>query len=167
MYQRSNTQSVVEAALCIALAVVFSRLRLFRLPQGGSVTLEIVPLLVYAMRWGLCKGIGAGAVAGLLQYVLGGYVIHPVQGLLDYPLAYAALGLAALGGEHVFAGILIAVAARIVCHVASGVVFFASYAPAGTHPLVYSLLYNGGFMAANMAIAMVLVPLILARLKKF
>ena len=66
MYQRSKTQSVVEAALCIALAVVFSRLRLFRLPQGGSVTLEIVPLLVYAMRWGLLKGIGAGAVALIL-----------------------------------------------------------------------------------------------------
>ena len=80
MYQRSKTQSVVEAALCIALAVVSSRLRLFRLPQGGSVTLEIVPLLVYAMRWGLLKGIGAGAVAGLLQYVMGGYVVIPCRG---------------------------------------------------------------------------------------
>lgn len=167
MYQRSKTQSVVEAALCIALAVAFSRLRLFRLPQGGSVTLEIVPLLVYAIRWGLLKGIGAGAVAGLLQYVMGGYVVHPVQGLLDYPLAYAVLGLAALVRNHVFIGIFIAVGARIVCHVASGVFFFASYVPVGMHPLIYSLLYNGSFMAVNMVIALVLVPLILARLEKF
>ncbi|MGN0839182.1 MAG: energy-coupled thiamine transporter ThiT [Pyramidobacter sp.] len=163
--KRSLYRFPVEAALIIALAVVFSRIKLFRLPQGGSVTLEIVPLIILALRWGVWRGMAAGAVAGVLQWILGGYVVHPVQGLLDYPLAYAVLGLAALAGSRAWLGVVIACLARIACHVASGVVFFSSYAPEGTSPFIYSLVYNGSFMCANMVIALILVPLIMKRLK--
>jgi thiamine transporter len=163
--KKNSYRFAVEAALIIALAVVFSRIQLFHLPQGGSVTLEIVPLIILALRWGLWRGIAAGAVAGILQWILGGYVIHPVQGILDYPLAYAVLGLAALASARPWLGVIIACLARIACHVASGVVFFSSYAPEGTSPFIYSLVYNGSFMCANMIIALILVPLIMKRLK--
>lgn len=156
---------LAESALCVGLSVVFSEIKLFRLPQGGSVTLEIVPLILLALRWGLLRGAFAGAAAGVLQMILGGYVVHPVQGFLDYPLAYAALGLAALGGSARL-GTLVAGLARLACHVVSGVVFFASYAPEGTAPLAYALVYNGGFMSVNIVIAMILVPLILPRLER-
>ena len=163
MENRNHVRCLTEAALCTALAVVLSKLELFRLPQGGSVTLEIVPMLLFARRWGTRRGIMAGIANGALQWALGGYVITPLQGLLDYPLAYASMGLAALTASCPI-GILIAVAARIACHTASGVVFFAEYAPQGTHPLIYSLAYNGSFMLANAAIAAVLLPLIDKRL---
>jgi thiamine transporter len=162
----SKTRYLVEAALTIALAVVLSRIKLFRMPQGGSITLENVPLIIFAMRWGLSGGCMAGAVAGLLQFLLGGYMVHPVQAFLDYPLAYGVLGLAALSPRKTGWGVLIASLARMACHVASGLIFFSAYVPAGTHPLVYSLTYNGGYMAVNTALAFVLVPLILPRLKK-
>lgn len=164
--KKGSYQFLVEAALTIALAMVFSKLVLFRLPQGGSVTLEIVPLLILSRRWGLKRGVIAGAVAGVLQWILGGYVIHPLQGLLDYPLAFAAMGLGALGSRKVWPGILLAVVVRIICHVASGVIFFASYAPEGTSALTYSIVYNGSFMLANLIIALILVPLILKRLDR-
>ncbi len=163
--KRSSLQYAAESALCIALAIVFSQIKLFHLPQGGSVTLEIVPLIVLARRWGVCRGVMAGAVTGILRMILGGYVVHPLQGALDYPLAYAALGLTAIGNRS-WLGVLIGGVARIVCHVASGVIFFASYAPEGLNPLVYSLAYNAGFMSVNIALALILVPLILSRLDR-
>lgn len=54
----------------------------------------------------------------------------------------------------------------MACHVASGVIFFASYAPEGTHPLVYSLMYNGGYMTVNTVLALIIVPLVLPRLRR-
>ena len=165
MERNSSSRFLAEAALTIALAVVFSRIRLYRLPQGGSITLEIVPLLILALRWGLWRGIAAGAVAGILQWILGGYVVHPMQGILDYPLAYAVMGLAAIAPGRDWIGVVVACLFRIACHVASGVIFFASYAPEGMNPFLYSLVYNGSFMSINMVIALILVPLIMKRLR--
>ena len=167
MAKVNGVRCLTEAALCTALAVVLSRVELFRLPQGGSVTLEIVPMLLFAQRWGLKAGAAAGAVNGILQWILGGYVVTPVQGLLDYPMAFGALGLAGLSCVSSWIGVVIAVIARIACHVVSGVVFFSEYAPEGTHPFIYSLVYNGSFMAVNAVFALVLLPLINKRLKRF
>lgn len=91
----SKTRYLAEAALTVALTLVLSEVKIFRMPQGGSVTLENVPLIIMAMRWGLARGMAAGAVSGLLQFLIGGYMVHPVQMLLDYPAAYALLALAA------------------------------------------------------------------------
>ena len=46
----SRTVVLVEGALCIALSIVLSYIRLFRMPQGGSVNLELVPLILFAWR---------------------------------------------------------------------------------------------------------------------
>ena len=167
MEKRHSIRCLTEAALCTALAVVLSRIELFRMPQGGSVTLEIVPMLLFAQRWGLKSGIAAGAVNGMLQWILGGYVITPLQGLLDYPLAFAALGLAGLSCVSSWLGVVLAVIVRIACHVASGVVFFSEYTPEGMHPFIYSLIYNGSFMAVNTVFALILLPFISRRLERF
>ncbi|MDY3867988.1 MAG: energy-coupled thiamine transporter ThiT [Pyramidobacter sp.] len=162
----SKTRYLAEAALTVALTLVLSEVKIFRMPQGGSVTLENVPLIIMAMRWGLARGMAAGAVSGLLQFLIGGYMVHPVQMLLDYPAAYALLALAAFFPRRTSWGVLAASAARMACHVASGVIFFASYAPEGTHPLVYSLMYNGGYMTVNTVLALIIVPLVLPRLRR-
>ena len=149
----SRTVVLVEGALCIALSIVLSYLRLFRMPQGGSVNLELVPLILFAWRRGLCWGCGAGVLAGLMNLLLGGYVVHPVQAILDYPAAYGAMGLAAL--------------VQFSCHVLSGVIFFASYAPEGTNPWVYSAVYNGSFLAPKIVISGVVTWILLRKLEEF
>ncbi|SMG35210.1 energy-coupled thiamine transporter ThiT [Dethiosulfovibrio salsuginis] len=163
---KGNTRILVEASLSVALAVTLSYVKLFRMPQGGSITLENVPLLLFSLRYGLKAGFGAGAVAGLLQLMLGGYVAHPIQAVLDYPLAFAALGLAGSFRHHHWAGIALGTVARLACHVASGVVFFASYAPVGQNPLVYSLVYNGSYMVPNMILSIVMITALWKRLPK-
>lgn len=162
---KSSTRILVESALAAALTVALSYLRLWHMPQGGSITLENVPLIILALRYGPKAGMGAGFVAGLIQLMLGGYVVHPAQALLDYPLAFGALGLAGWLRKPAWGGVILGSAARFICHVLSGVIFFASYAPEGTNVWIYSAAYNGSFMAPNALLAIVVVYLLLPRLK--
>ena len=149
---------LTEGAIAVSLTIVLSYLKVWQLPQGGSVTLENVPLLLFALRNGGRAGLLAGFLAGTLQILLGGYVVHPLQGLLDYPLAFAALGLAGFfPGRWMVPGILTAGVARFLFHVLSGVVFFASYAPEGTPVWLYSVLYNGTFLLPSIGIALALL----------
>ena len=92
---------LVEGALAIALSVVFSALRLWSMPQGGSITLEMLPLFLFALRRGGRYGCAAGAVSGLMQLLTGGYMVHIAQAALDYPLAFGVLGVAEIGRAHV------------------------------------------------------------------
>jgi len=162
----NKTRILVEAGLAAGLAVALSYLRIWRMPQGGSITLENIPLLIFALRWGVKAGLGAGVVAGLIQLILGGYVVHPVQALLDYPVAFGALGMAGSIPRPLWAGMTLGTGLRLFCHVLSGVVFFGSYAPEGTNVWMYSIIYNGSFMLPNLVIAVGLAYLIWPRLKK-
>jgi thiamine transporter len=150
---------MVEGALCVALSVVFSNLRLFSMPQGGSVTLEMAPLLYFSYRRGWKWGTLAGGLSGVLQMLLGGYIVHPAQVILDYPLAMACMGTAGVFVKspaqpaQIALGTLAAGALRFLCHVLSGVIFFSAYAPEGQNPWVYSALYNAVFLIPSLVIS--------------
>ena len=45
-------RALCEGAIFIALAQVLSYLKLFELPQGGSITIEMLPIFLYCARWG-------------------------------------------------------------------------------------------------------------------
>lgn len=92
-----TAKSLAYAAMCIALAFVLSYIKLFEMPQGGSVTLcSMLPIMLFAAAYGVGPGLLVGAVYGLMQYLQGGWFVHPIQFLLDYPLAFALIGLAGL-----------------------------------------------------------------------
>lgn len=163
---KRNTWMLVEAGMMIALSVILGEfIKLFEMPMGGSVTLGgMVPLFVFAFRWGGKKGMVAGAVYGLLDLVIGFYSAHPVSLILDYPLAFAMIGLAGFFKKTTvgyIGGIFTGVFARFICHVLSGVIFYASYAPEGQSPLVYSILYNGSFLGPELVITVVISLILL------
>jgi thiamine transporter len=163
-FMRTKTRVLVEGALAVAMTVAFSHLKLWRMPQGGSVTLENIPLLLFALRHGVKWGVGAGLVAGLVQLLLGGYVVHPIQALLDYPLAFGVLGIAALIRKPLWAGLTLGSCGRLICHVLSGVVFFGSYAPEGTNVWLYSIVYNSSYMVPNLALSILVTYMVWKRL---
>lgn len=88
------TRDVVAVALAAALSVALSFLRLIELPQGGSITLELLPVFYIAFLRGPWQGISAGLVSGVIQMILRPFIVHPVQVLLDYPIAMAVAGVA-------------------------------------------------------------------------
>ena len=161
--QKWTIQMLSTGALCVALAFVLSCLTLYRMPNGGSVTpASMLPILVFAWIYGPIPGIAAGTMDGIMQLVQGAYVIHPMQFLLDYILPFAVLGIAGLfrKDNQLPLGIVLGSAARFIIHVLSGVIYFASSAPAGQSPLLYSLGYNATYLVPELIIclAIVLVP---------
>lgn len=153
-----DTRVLTEAALAVALAFVLGLIKVFQMPFGGSISLEMMPLILLALRQGPWAGIVAGVVYGFLDLLVDPQIYHPIQVLLDYPLAFGALGVAGFFSPTVrgaVLGTIAAVLARFVCHFLSGVVFFASYAPEGWNPYLYSAAYNLAYLVPSMLIALV------------
>ena len=95
-----DSKSVSYAAVCIAMSFALSYLKLWKMPQGGSVTFaSLLPLMIYAYMFGAKKGVFAGLIYGTLQAIQEPFLIHPAQFLLDYPVAFSAIGLAGLFGN--------------------------------------------------------------------
>ena len=95
--QKADTRAVAVSALLVALSIILNQLVLFRMPQGGSITLfSMVPIVLCAYFFGVRRGLMAGMCVGLINLIFNPYVIHPIQLLLDYPLAFACIALAAV-----------------------------------------------------------------------
>ena len=158
---------IAKAAICIALAYILSIIKMFRMPMGGSVTLvAMFPLILFAYTFGPLEGLLIGCVYGLLQLLIDPYVIHPLQLLADYPMAYGALALGCMA--HILpipekaklpAAMLLGYFGRYLMAVLSGVVFFAEYA-GEQNALVYSLVYNISYLGpeAILCMAAALIP---------
>lgn len=164
--KKNNTLMIVEAGIMIAMFLVLNQIKVFGMPMGGSITAgSMVPLLIFSFRWGGKYGMIVGAVAGIMDFILGTkYSFHPISLLFDYPIAFSMIGLAGVFGNKTLGmliGTFVGMFGRFVCHVFSGVVVFSSYAPEGQHPLIYSMLYNGFFILPECAISFVLVVLII------
>jgi thiamine transporter len=157
-------------AVAIALATVLSFLKFSIWAQGGSVTAgSMVPLFWYSFRRGAKMGIAAGIVYGIVQLVQEPFIVHPAQVLLDYPLAFGALGLSGLFQSRKTLGVTVGIGGRFLSHFASGVIFFAIYAPQvylglniAANAYLYSALYNASYLVPELIISLILV-LVLAR----
>ncbi len=168
---RNKTRMLVEAGLLIAVAQILSYIVVWHMPQGGSVTAgSMIPIILFAIRWGVGPGILAGAVYGILQFILGPkYSFHIISLLFDYPIAFAGLGLAGLNRKNYFTisvGIFLGILVRYLSHVISGAVVFYEYA--GTqNPWVYSLVYNSSYLIPELVICVVVIGLIYGLLKPY
>lgn len=150
-----RTKAVVYGGLCVAVAFVLSYIRLYRWPQGGSITIASpLPIFVYAYIFGPAAGIAAGTAYGLLQLVQDPYILHPFQVFLDYILAFAAWGLAGFFRKNISLGIIFGGVGQIFSSFLSGVIFFASYAPEGMSPIIYSLVVNVTVLGTNILICL-------------
>ena len=162
-----DTRVLAEAALAVALAFVLGLIKVLQMPYGGSISLEMVPLVLLALRQGPFVGIVAGTAYGLLDLAIEPFAVHPVQVVFDYPLAFGVLGLAGFFAPTVRGAVLgtvVAVLARFLCHYVSGVVFFASTFPEGWNPFVYSAVYNAAYLVPSLIIALVVVVVLLRAL---
>ncbi len=161
--ETDRVRIITETIVMVALAGALYLIKIFTLPQGGSVTLgSMVPIFLLALRRGPRIGIIGGVAFGLVALVEDVYsgvevIFYPAQVILDYPLAFGLLGLAGFFQKIPILGVGVGIAARFCSHLVSGVLFFASYAPAGVSPFVYSAVYNGGFLIPEFVITVALM----------
>ena len=158
---RFSTSMIINIALMLALTIVLHQLRLFHMPQGGSVTLgAMVPLLFLTYRYGAGIGCLAGFLYGMINLMQDAFILHPLQVLFDYPLPYMALAIAAAVPGRIYLGAALAFTTRFLCHYISGVVFFGSYAPPDTSPYLYSLVFNATYLVPEAVICLLLLRIL-------
>lgn len=157
------TRTLSEIIIFVAMAGALSLIShsFFSLPEGGSINIGMIPILWLALRRGPIIGVFAGAVFGVVDMLISPFVVHPLQLILDYPLPFACLGLAGLFRRFNTAGVLIGVTVagigRFLCHLVSGAVWFADYAPEGVNPWLYSAVYNAGYLIPAIALCAIIL----------
>ncbi|MDR0812389.1 MAG: energy-coupled thiamine transporter ThiT [Oscillospiraceae bacterium] len=175
-----RTLTLCEGAICVALAIALSYLKIKIGAQGGSLNFAMIPLIIFAVHsGGLGFGVLAGAIFGLLKFFFAeGFALNWESMLLDYAVAYAAVGLAGImkgklnTWPRYLTAALIACLARFVIHFISGVTVYADYAEsiylgvATPNAWVYSAVYNGFYMAFNTIAAVIICPLLGAALSR-
>lgn len=170
-------RALTEGAIMVALAQILSYLKLWRMPWGGSITLAMVPIVFFAVRWGLAKGLLAALALSILQFAFdGGFVLGWQSILGDYILAYTALGLAGLAAGKkygVFTGTVIGGMGRFLISYVVGATLWKEYMPdeffgmTMRSPWFYSLLYNLAYMLPNIAAALIVFALLYKLLHKY
>lgn len=176
MKRKMNIRMITEGGILIALSALLSNIIIYQAHNGGSISAgSMVPLLIFAIRWGIVPGIFVGGTYGLLDFLLKPYFYHPLQFILDYPLAFALLGLAGLGYIYkdggktnqnlkIVVGVGLGFFGRLMSHVLSGVVFFAEYAES-QNPWIYSIVYNATYLIPEFFISVAILLLIWKPLK--
>lgn len=169
-----STKTLTISGILLAVGTVTNHITVYSFPQGGSVTLFSMFFIAYiGYLLGLKIGILSAITYGLLNLLIKPSVYHPAQIVVDYILAFGALGLSGLfSNKNSFIyGYIIAVIGRLLFSVISGYVFFGQYAPEGWNPLWYSFVYNISYIGveAVITIFIILIPVVseaLNRVKK-
>ncbi|ARE42565.1 energy-coupled thiamine transporter ThiT [Lacticaseibacillus paracasei] len=181
MQQHKQLVVILETAIIAAFAMALTYIPHTTGVSAIELNYGLIPIAVLAMRRGLVPAAWAGFVWGILDLILrgigGGSVLNPLQGILEYPIAFTLVGLmgltfasfqkAARGSEKVkasgyaFAGIIIGTFAKYFIHFIAGVVFWGAYAPKGTNVWVYSLIVNGGSALFSTVLTIVVVGVLL------
>ena len=153
-----DSKLVARIGLAIALAFILDMLTIYTLPNGGgSISLgSMIPIFLISFIYGPSIGLFTGFLFGILQLIINPYILNPIQVLFDYPLPFMAVGIAGFF-KNKYLGATLGMLLRFVCHFISGVIFFGSYAPAGTSPIIYSIAVNGFAVGGELLICLTLL----------
>lgn len=172
-----QTRMLCEGAVMIALALILGLFKVFELPQAGSISLEMLPLLLFSVRWGAGSGLLACFAFGILQVFVQGVVSWGWQSiLLDYVAAFGVMGLAGLGRgktHGIFWGSLLGGLARFAVHYLSGITLYRIVVPTalfGTvfdDPHLYSAVYNGSYVGLDTLLCLMIFAAAYRPLKRY
>ena len=172
-----TVRMLCEGGILLAAAFVLSLLRFWEMYDGGAIDFGMLPILLFAVRWGVGPGLVVGFADGVLQFMQAGGIAIGWQSIIgDYLVAFTVLGLAGLARGRksgIFVGTVIGCVARFLVHYIVGATIWASYMPETffnmtmTTPWFYSLLYNGFYMVIDMALCLVVFALLYNPLHKY
>ena len=167
--KQTNTYPIrmlCEGAIMIALALILGLMKVFELPQAGSISLEMLPLLLFSVRWGVGKGLLTCFAFGILQVFVQGAISWGWQSiLLDYVLAFGVMGIAGLGCRRkggIFWGRVLGGIARFAIHYISGITLYRIVVPTELfgavfdNPHLYSAVYNGSYVGIDTLLCVVI-----------
>jgi thiamine transporter len=176
--KEKKQMSAKQLAFCgmsIALATVASVIKFsfpFTALTGGSITLLSMFFICFVgYLYGPKIGIMTAVAYGILQLIISPKIYFPMQILVDYVLAFGALGLSGFfykrkGG--LLTGYLVGVTGRWIFAAISGIIFFGEYAWDGWNVTLYSIVYNATYIVPEAIITVIIIalPPVRAQLKR-
>lgn len=162
-----TTKQIVFSAMAIALATVISvAIKLPSLPNGGSITLFSMLIICLIGYWyGPKISLIAATTYGILQFIVGPYVVHPLQVILDFPLAFGALGISGFfchSKNGLIKGFLAGAFGRLLVHCISGVIFYTSYVgdlKGNVLAIWAGIVYNMSYIIPEVILTLILLAL--------
>ncbi|MBQ6450666.1 MAG: energy-coupled thiamine transporter ThiT [Solobacterium sp.] len=177
MGKQNSIRQLVYMAMYLALFFVFdwlsNQLPIFKMPNGGTLGLGVIPLILASYHLGWQKGLAVALLSVVLQFMTGQiYVVQNSDGfnifqiilqfLMEYPIAFGVYGLSSLfptKGKF-YTGVAVTNLIRLALHVIAGHVYWAT-------PWWGSFTYNAWYMIPTMILGLVLMPLIVPRLSSY
>lgn len=166
---------MVEIAIFAAVGLILDQISFKLWAQGGSISFVMVPIILMAIRWGLSAGLVTGLLIGMLQMMFGAYILHWMQAILDYGVAFTVVGLAAIVRKpllqatkklekskmaiYIIIGTFIGGIFRFLAHLLAGVAFFKDSA-GEENVWIFSIIYNGSYMLPATIITAVVAVLL-------
>jgi thiamine transporter len=168
--KRYDAKRLAFAGISVAMSFTLALIKFKPVQYGGSVTLaSFVPILIYAYFYGAADGFLVGLIHGLLNFVESPYILTPATFILDYPLAFAGVGIMGFFGKKqentkkvmpIILGCLCVFAWRFFSHFFSGAIFFMQDAVwvslpdwAMQNAFVYSFIYQCVYIPLDAVIA--------------
>ena len=167
-----SARQLAFCGMSVALATVTAFIKVFSFPTGGSITLLSMFFVCFiGYLYGARIGILSAVAYGILQLVIEPKIYFPMQILIDYVLAFGALGISGFFSKKkwgIVIGYLAGIFGRFVFSAISGAVFFGEYAWEGWNPVAYSIVYNAIYIFAEGAITVLilLVPTVRTQLQR-
>ncbi|MBQ7835308.1 MAG: energy-coupled thiamine transporter ThiT [Ruminiclostridium sp.] len=168
--KKISVSQLVTSAILLALAMVLSMIKVYKLPLGGSVTLlSMLPVCMISLKYGVKWGFVCSFLYAFIQFgvdlgevMAWGMDVRMWIGCIvfDYMLAYGILGLSGIFRKRktpvMLTGVGIAVAIRFISHYISGAIFFDIWMPEQfDNPYFYSLVYNGSYMLPELIFTLI------------
>ncbi len=162
--KKTAIKQLTFSAMAMALAMLLSNVKILDLFAGGSATLcSMFFITLIGYFYGTGAGLLTGLAYGLLQFVIDPVFYTLPQLLIDYPLAFGALGLSGLFRKKKWGlqiGYVVGIIGRLFFSWLSGILFFASYAESYQMlPALYSFYYNGSYIGVEGVITLIIISL--------
>ncbi len=164
------TAMMVSAAFVIA--VLMKAMPLMRMPNGGSISLAMLPLFILGFTLGLKYGLMGGVVYAVVNFISDGYAFHWASLIFDYLIAFGVIGLSGLFNKYALKGkkpinyvyfilgIIIPSLLRLASHTLAGMLAWET-------PFWASLTYNAPYLLISTAVCLVVGLIIYPYLSKY
>ena len=169
MTNKLNIRMLCEGAVLIAIALVLGQLTLYKFPNGGSISLEMLPMFLFITRWGFRNGLVGCFAFGVLQIFVEGAISWGwVSMILDFIVAFGVMGLGGLFKGKIYLASVTAAVARFIVHFISGITVYRILVPTQlfnltfTNPWIYSLAYNGSYIVVDLVLCLVVIAALTA-----
>ncbi|WP_034550544.1 energy-coupled thiamine transporter ThiT [Carnobacterium funditum] len=166
----------IEGTIVAALAIVLSFIPT-NIGTGFTISLGMIPLVLYSLRRGTIAGLAAGFLWGILHYLIGNVaILSLIQGFIEYFIAFMFAGMAGLFSNsvhlaiknkkpiklmyYIVIGAITGTIARFFWHFIAGYYFWGSYAPEGMSAVWYSFIANGSSALATIIVTAIVLVLL-------